>query len=186
MNREFLEDRRKALEEAFKKGNLKTFEGLNQKVKDEMLLFAKQEEFKGKFPTKWIPSLFQVIEIPFSEENQMINSTLKMVRHKIQLASLGVGFVNQNQDQALTVTPRFRAIGIPPEIDYPLVSFLGWTPHRTSKVRSGYLVQYGVVLEPSDEFRSVVRESIHDPSDGKCGIKTDVDLDTMILALADG
>ncbi|RUA08407.1 MAG: AMP-dependent synthetase [Flavobacteriia bacterium] len=49
----------------------------------ELLLFRQQPEFKGKFPSKWIPSHFQVIEDVFSEENHLINSTLKMVRHKI-------------------------------------------------------------------------------------------------------
>ena len=48
-----------------------------------MLLFSEQSEFKDKFPIKWIPSNFQVIAEEFSEDNQMINSTLKMVRHKI-------------------------------------------------------------------------------------------------------
>ena len=56
---------------------------LLQKLKKELLAFSKQPEFKGKFPSKWIPSNFQVIEEEFSEANAMINSTLKMVRHKI-------------------------------------------------------------------------------------------------------
>jgi long-chain acyl-CoA synthetase len=56
---------------------------LVQELKKEMLLFTKQPEFLDKFPTKWIPSNFQIVEEEFSEENQMINSTLKMVRHRI-------------------------------------------------------------------------------------------------------
>ena len=58
-------------------------EELTQDLKKEMLLFTKQPEFVDKFPVKWIPSNFQIVEEEFSEENQMINSTLKMVRHKI-------------------------------------------------------------------------------------------------------
>ena len=54
-----------------------------KKIKSEMLLFADQPEFKGKFPSKWIPSNFQILEEDFSEENKMINSTLKMVRQNI-------------------------------------------------------------------------------------------------------
>ncbi len=54
-----------------------------KKMKNEMLLFNQQPEFKGKFPSKWIPSQFQIIEEDFSEENKMINSTLKMVRRNI-------------------------------------------------------------------------------------------------------
>ncbi len=54
-----------------------------QQIKKELLLFNLQPEFKGKFPSKWIPSQFQIVAEDFSEENKMINSTLKMVRHKI-------------------------------------------------------------------------------------------------------
>ena len=53
------------------------------KIKKEVLLFENQKEYEGKFPKKWMPSNFQIIEEEFSEANQMINSTLKMVRHKI-------------------------------------------------------------------------------------------------------
>ena len=66
-----------------KKENVKTYEELNKLLKEEMLLFSKQIEFKDKFPGKWIPSNFQVIKEAFSEDNQLINSTLKMVRHRI-------------------------------------------------------------------------------------------------------
>lgn len=65
------------------KGKWSSTEELAGDLKKELLLFTKQPEFTDKFPTKWIPSNFQVIEGEFSEENQMINSTLKMVRHKI-------------------------------------------------------------------------------------------------------
>ncbi|MEN8125032.1 MAG: AMP-binding protein [Bacteroidota bacterium] len=58
-------------------------EDVVQQIKKELLLFNQQSEFKGKFPLKWIPSQFQIIEDNFSEDNKMINSTLKMVRHRI-------------------------------------------------------------------------------------------------------
>ena len=66
-----------------KKVSVKTYEGLNKHLKNEVLLFSKQKEFKDKFPGKWIPTNFQIVTEEFSEDNQMINSTLKMVRHKI-------------------------------------------------------------------------------------------------------
>ncbi len=66
-----------------KKHHIKSAEDLLQKIKKEMLIFNQSPEFKGKFPEKWIPSQFQIIEEAFTEENHMINSTLKMVRHKI-------------------------------------------------------------------------------------------------------
>lgn len=62
---------------------INTYDRLVQHIKIEMLAFEKQPEFKGKFPKKWLPSQFQIIEEEFSEANKMINSTLKMVRHRI-------------------------------------------------------------------------------------------------------
>ena len=73
--------------EAFKE--LVKTEGVNRpedvikSLKQELHKFKEQIEFKDKFPEKWIPSNFQLIEEEFSESNKMINSTLKMVRHKI-------------------------------------------------------------------------------------------------------
>ena len=65
------------------KENIQSPEEVLKKIKSEMLLFANQPEFKGKFPSKWIPSQFQIVEEEFSESNKMINSTLKMVRKNI-------------------------------------------------------------------------------------------------------
>jgi long-chain acyl-CoA synthetase len=31
----------------------------------------------------WLPTTFQIIIEPFSEENKMVNSTMKLVRHRI-------------------------------------------------------------------------------------------------------
>ena len=74
---------KKAVEDIIKRKDITSFKELNQHLKEEMFLFSKQLEFKDKFPGKWIPSNFQVIKDPFSEDNQLINSTLKMVRHRI-------------------------------------------------------------------------------------------------------
>jgi len=74
---------KKAVEELIRKEHMGSYELLNKHLKNEILLFSKQKEFKDKFPGKWIPSNFQIIAEEFSEDNQMINSTLKMVRHRI-------------------------------------------------------------------------------------------------------
>ena len=74
---------KKAVEELIKKEGISSYTELNKCMKDQILLFAKQPEFKDKFPGKWVPSNFQIIADEFSEDNKMINSTLKMVRHKI-------------------------------------------------------------------------------------------------------
>jgi len=69
--------------EWIKNNDTHSAEGLVRKIKTEMFLFNIQPEFKGKFPLKWVPSNFQILEEEFSEENKMINSTLKIVRHRI-------------------------------------------------------------------------------------------------------
>ncbi len=71
------------MEELIRKENISSAEQVTHRVKEEVLAFNKQVEFKGKFPDKWIPSQIQIIEEDFSEQNKMINSTMKMVRHKI-------------------------------------------------------------------------------------------------------
>ncbi len=43
-------------------------------------------ELDGMFPDRWLPSTFAVLAEPFTEQNQMINSTMKMVRGKIEKA----------------------------------------------------------------------------------------------------
>jgi len=45
--------------------------------------FKYEKDYANKFPEKWIPAVFTIIAEPFSEENKMINSTMKMVRYKI-------------------------------------------------------------------------------------------------------
>ena len=48
--------------------------------------FKKGGELEGMFPERWLPSCFAVLSEPFTEQNQMINSTMKMVRGKIEKA----------------------------------------------------------------------------------------------------
>ena len=57
-----------------------------QKLESELNRFKKGGEFEGMFPERWLPSCFAVLAEPFTEQNQMINSTMKMVRGKIEKA----------------------------------------------------------------------------------------------------
>ena len=72
-----------AINDLIQTENIKSHTEIIERTKQELHKFNQQEEFKGKFPEKWIPSNFQLIEEEFSEGNKMINSTLKMVRHRI-------------------------------------------------------------------------------------------------------
>ena len=44
---------------------------------------ANLPQYLGKFQSKWMPSVFRIAPEQFTEENKMINSTMKMVRFKI-------------------------------------------------------------------------------------------------------
>ena len=57
-----------------------------KKLEKEINKFKKGGEFEGMFPERWLPSCFAVLPEPFTEQNQMINSTMKMVRGKIEKA----------------------------------------------------------------------------------------------------
>lgn len=66
----------------------------NKEGKEESLRIIQSQinRFKGEgihaslFPERWLPVTFAVLAEPFSEQNQMINSTMKMVRGKIETA----------------------------------------------------------------------------------------------------
>ncbi len=53
------------------------------KIQEEIDEFKKGGKFEGQFPERWLPAATAIIGEPFSEENKLINSTLKMVRGKI-------------------------------------------------------------------------------------------------------
>ena len=57
-----------------------------EKLEKEIAKFKRGGEFEGMFPERWLPSAFAVLPEPFTEQNQMINSTMKMVRGKIEKA----------------------------------------------------------------------------------------------------
>ncbi len=54
-----------------------------QFIKDEFNAFLNDRTYRHIFPSKWVPKIFYIAPEPFNEENQMVNSTLKMVRYKI-------------------------------------------------------------------------------------------------------
>jgi len=69
-----------------RKAGTKDAKALLEQVKASFYAFQDKPDYKGKFPAKWVPVAFRVLAEPFTEQNMMINSTLKMVRYKIQEA----------------------------------------------------------------------------------------------------
>lgn len=57
----------------------KALEILNQEVK----AYLKGGKYEGMFPEYWIPSAISVLSEGFTEENKLMNSTMKIVRNKI-------------------------------------------------------------------------------------------------------
>lgn len=60
-------------------------EGARQ-IRRDLDKFRASGEFGGLFPDRWLPAAFVVADEPFSEKNRMINSTMKMVRSKVEEA----------------------------------------------------------------------------------------------------
>ena len=72
---------------AFKNLTLDSEEGRKAavaKLEKELNKYKKGGDFEGMFPERWLPSTFAILKEPFTEQNQMINSTMKMVRGKIE------------------------------------------------------------------------------------------------------
>ncbi len=54
-----------------------------QIIAGEIAAYMKGGKHDGLFPYRWIPTAFAIIEEPFSEKNEMVNSTMKIVKHKV-------------------------------------------------------------------------------------------------------
>ena len=46
--------------------------------------FKKGGSREGLFETEWLPSAFAILGAPFTEENLLLNSSLKLVRRKVR------------------------------------------------------------------------------------------------------
>ena len=52
-------------------------------IEKEINEYRSGGKHESLFPHRWIPSAFAVIEEPFSEQNGFVNSTMKIVKHKV-------------------------------------------------------------------------------------------------------
>jgi long-chain acyl-CoA synthetase len=63
-----------------------TQEGIEKILKifeDEISNYRNNGKYSGMFPERWLPSAIALLDEPFTEQNQFLNSTLKIVRGKI-------------------------------------------------------------------------------------------------------
>ncbi|MFN3412275.1 MAG: AMP-dependent synthetase/ligase, partial [Exilispira sp.] len=65
------------LKNAFNQKGIKDVEMILEFIYNDFQKYRFEPAFKNKFPKKWQPITFMIIEEPFSEENHMINSTMK-------------------------------------------------------------------------------------------------------------
>ena len=66
-----------------KRNNITEPQKMLEAVKKSFFAFSTDPAYKNKFPRQWIPSVFRIIPEPFTEQNQMMNSTMKLVRFRI-------------------------------------------------------------------------------------------------------
>ncbi len=64
-------------------GSIEAKEEALRIIQQEINQYKKGGKFEGEFPERWLPAAIGIVEEPFTEQNKMINSTLKMVRGKI-------------------------------------------------------------------------------------------------------
>ena len=93
------------------KNNIKNADDLYNEILKEVSNFKTDRVYKKKFPSKWMPSLFVIAPELFSEENKLINSTMKLVRYKIEdvykadienmYSSKGIELTNKNNISTL-------------------------------------------------------------------------------------
>lgn len=54
------------------------------KLQREIDAYRKDGKFEGMFPERWLPAAVAVISEPFTEQNGLVNSTMKIVRGKVE------------------------------------------------------------------------------------------------------
>ena len=54
-----------------------------KKIKEELDEYFNGGKFESMFPQRWLPAAVAILPAGFTEENRMLNSTMKMVRGKV-------------------------------------------------------------------------------------------------------
>ena len=53
-------------------------------IQNEINRFRKGGDLSQLFPERWLPATFAILPEPFTEQNGMVNSTMKIVRNKVE------------------------------------------------------------------------------------------------------
>ena len=55
-----------------------------QKIQDEVNTYKKGGKHYGQFPERWLPAALVICDEPWTEQNHLVNSTMKVVRGKVE------------------------------------------------------------------------------------------------------
>ena len=55
-----------------------------KKIQEEIDSYRKGGSHEGMFPERWLPAAVAVLPEPFTEQNGLVNSTMKIVRGKVE------------------------------------------------------------------------------------------------------
>lgn len=70
----------KGLDPATREGK----EAMLKKIQEEIDSYKKGGSHEGMFPERWLPAAVAVLPEPFTEQNGLVNSTMKIVRGKVE------------------------------------------------------------------------------------------------------
>lgn len=59
-------------------------EAMLRKIQEEIDTYRKGGSHEGMFPERWLPAAVAVLPEPFTEQNGLVNSTMKIVRGKVE------------------------------------------------------------------------------------------------------
>jgi long-chain acyl-CoA synthetase len=94
--------------------NLKSSEGINKSleiIKQEIDAYRKGGKFEGLFPERWLPTAIIVLPEAFTEQNHLVNSTMKMVRGKItEYFHLEMDFMYKPEAKEITNSKNIESI----------------------------------------------------------------------------
>ena len=55
-------------------------------VASEIAKYRSGGAFANEFPDRWVPAVIAIADQPFTEQNGLVNSTMKVVRNKVEKA----------------------------------------------------------------------------------------------------
>ena len=80
-------------------------------LKTEINKYKKGGKYENMFPERWLPSTVAILDKGFTEENHLLNSTLKIVRHKItKYYKNKIEYLLSNQGKNFFSTQNYQAL----------------------------------------------------------------------------